>query len=218
MDIKFFKLSVMGAIISLMGLAPPVYAVLVDFDTTAAGVPYVGLSDSFGSSEYNGLGLTIVDSDPSTGSTYVNKTHPGNIGTAISGYYINVGAFVGITPTYVEFNFGPSVLDVAFDFASPTGAIQLLAYDTSNTEIFNGLTTGSDVFLNQAGFSMTSGHALINGVGPIIRVRLEAVDQALIIDNLNFTPTVPEPGTLLLLGIGLAGVALFKRKLLARLA
>lgn len=180
-------------------------ATTINFNTLANGTPFTGSSGFFLSTEYAGLGVTITDSDPTAGSTYVNLTNSINPpGTAISGYYINVGAFQGVT-TFVNFAFGPNVLDVAFDFATPSGMVHLFAYNALNTEIFNGFVTGSNAFFNDAGFSVLSGSGGISGVGPIARVRVEApVDEALIVDNLRFTPSaVPEPPTLLLLGTGI---------------
>jgi len=72
-------------------------ATVIDFDTDASGTPYSGIGDSFHASEYAPLGVQINDSDPASGITFVNLINPVNVGTDISGYHVNVGAFAGIS-------------------------------------------------------------------------------------------------------------------------
>jgi hypothetical protein len=187
------------------------YATTIDFEANAGGTPFADF-DSFLAGEFAGLGVTITDSDPSfPGSTFINPVHPLNVGTAISGHHVNVGAFVNVVPTFFEFNFGPDVLDVAFDFATFDGIVRVLAYDSSDTEILDAQVAGFGVFITDTALEIKSGNVVIGALGPIARVRVEAENQGLILDNLSFT-SVPEPGTLLLIGAGLVGAAAFRRE------
>ena len=175
-------------------------AATIDFNTDGGGVPFVGLSDSFAAAEY--AGVLINDSDPSAGSSFVNLINPGNAGTSISGYYVNIGAFAG-KATFADFNFTTAVSSVSFDFADATGLLSVLVFDGSNNIISSSITLGTDAFLNQAGFSIKAGSVAVSGAGNISRVvLLPNSNEALIVDNLAFTP-VPVPAALPLLGGGL---------------
>lgn len=175
-------------------------AATINFNTDGGGVPFVGLGDSFAAAEY--AGVVINDSDPSAGSTFVNLINPGNVGTSISGYYVNIGAFAG-RATFADFHFSTSVSSVSFDFADATGLLSVLVFDGSNNIISSSITLGTDAFLNQAGFSIKAGSVAVSGAGNISRiVLLPNSNEALIVDNLAFTP-VPVPAALPLLGGGL---------------
>lgn len=111
-------------------LPHPASAVFIDFETRADGTPYTGPSAAFLSNEYAGLGVTIANSSSfGSGLTNVFLSNPLNVGTSISGYYVNVGAIAEVGQTFLELSFGPSITDVAFDFATPSGGIQVLAFD-----------------------------------------------------------------------------------------
>ena len=174
-------------------------AATIDFNSDGGG-PFVGLSDSFVAAEY--AGVLINDSDPSAGSSFVNLINPGNAGTSISGYYVNIGAFAG-KATFADFKFTTAVSSVSFDFADATGLLSVLVFDGSNNIISSSITLGTDAFLNQAGFSINAGSVAVSGVGNISRIVLVPnSNEALIVDNLAFAP-VPVPAALPLLGGGL---------------
>lgn len=194
-----------------------VHAISINFDTDAAGNPYAGSSDLFPAGEYAVLGVTIKDSDPTVGSTYVNLTNPANIGTAISGYYVNIGAFAGKL-TFLDLRFTAPVSSVAFDFATPSGQLGVFAFGTGGDVLIGVPFSGADTFLNQAGFSVKAGHASLSGVGPISRVLVNpAINEALIFDNLLFTP-VPLPPAVWLFGSGLLGLVGIARRRAPHLA
>ena len=194
-----------------VGFSTAASAVSINFDTRQDGTPYVGLGESFPANEYNGV--VINDSDPSTGFTFVNLINPVNVGTAISGYYVNIGAFDGTPQTQLTLDFTTVVTDASFDFANPTGALTVSAFDVSGASlgVFNFM--GMDLFVNQAGFDQNAGHVDISGIGEIASLLIEpGLDQALIFDNLNFSP-VPVPAAVWLFGSGLIGlVGLARRK------
>lgn len=188
-----------------------VHAVSINFDADAAGNPYTGLGDLFPAGEYAALGVTIKDSDPTVGSTYVNLTNPVNIGTAISGYYVNVGAFVGKL-TFLDLQFTTPVSSVVFDFATPSGLLGVFAFGADGSVLAGAPFSGSDTFVNQAGFDMKAGQASLSGLGPISRVLVNpAINEGLIFDNLQFTP-VPLPPAVWLFGAGLLGMVGVARK------
>ena len=193
-----------------VGFSTATSAVSINFDTRQDGTPYVGLGESFPANEYNGV--VINDSDPTTGSTFVNQINPVNVGTAISGYYVNVGAFDGTPQTQLTLDFTTVVTDASFDFANPTGDLTVSAFDVSGASlgVFNFL--GTDLFVNQAGFDQKAGHVDIFGIGEIASLLIEpGLNQALIFDNLNFSP-VPVPAAVWLFGSGLIGLIGFARR------
>jgi hypothetical protein len=189
-------------------------AATINFNTDAAGNAYTGLSDFFAAGEYAALGVTLNDSDPAAGSTYVNLVNPVNAGTAISGYYVNVGAFDG-TSTFLDLQFGVPVTSVMFDFATPDGQLDVAAYGSGGALIANLPWAGADIFVNQAGFNVMAGQFALSGVGPISRLLISpSASETLIFDNLQFTP-VPLPAAAWLFAsglLGLAGIARHKQR------
>ena len=185
---------------TILALPVAASAATIDFNTDGGGVPFVGLSDSFAAAEY--AGVLINDSDPSAGSSFVNLINPGNVGTSISGYYMNIGAFAG-KATFADFRFTTAVSSVSFDFATASGLLSVLVFDDSNNIISSSITFGTDPFLNQAGFSINAGKVSFKEFTVTKRiVLLPNSNEALIVDNLAFTP-VPVPAALPLLGGGL---------------
>ncbi len=194
-----------------IGFSATASAVSIDFDTEQDGTPYVGLGGSFPANEYNGV--VINDSDITLGSTYVNLINPLNMGTDISGYYVNVGAFQVAPQTQLTIDFTTVVTEVSFDFANPSGDLTVFAFDVSGALLGEFDFMGMDLFINQAGFDQNAGHVDISGIGEIASILIEPdINQALIVDNLNFSP-VPVPAAAWLFGSGLIGlIGIARRK------
>lgn len=195
-----------------IGFSSIASAIFIDFDTRQDGTPYTGLSESFLANEYNGV--VINDSDPASGSTYVNQINSINAGTAISGYYVNIGAFSATPQTQLALDFTTVITDASFDFANPTGSLTVSAFNVSGTSlgVFNFI--GTDLFVNQAGFGQNAGHVNIFGIGEIASLLIKPdSNQALIFDNLNFSPvSAPEPSIALLIASGLMVFGLVRHK------
>jgi hypothetical protein len=189
-----------------------VSAGIINFDTRQNGTPYSGLVSSFSATEYTGV--TITDSDPTAGITFVNLTNPLNVGTPISGYYLNLGVFAGIVPTRVTLNFSVPTTFVGFDFAKPIGALNVRVFDTGGTLLDNSSYATTSSFISQAGFTSEAGQIAIAAFNNIGRVEIEpGANQGLIIDNLNFKQaSVPVPAPIALLCTGLLSLGFVSRR------
>lgn len=207
---SFLKRSVISiALASGLAFSSASSAAFINFDTDQSGTPYAGLGSSFVANEYNGV--VINDSDPSVGSTFVNLTNPVNVGTPISGYYINVGAFSGVQ-TELTFDFTTAVTTVDFDFANPQGFLTVNAFDVAGASLGVFNFNGPGTFVNQAGFNQGAGHVSLSGIGNIASLQIQPnFNEALIVDNLRFQP-VPVPAALPLFASGLLGLGLIKRR------
>jgi hypothetical protein len=186
-------------------------AVLINFDTRQNGTVFTGQSDSFGAAEYSGV--AIQDSDPTSGSSFVNLSNPLNVGTSISGYYVNIGAFAGINPTSLTFIFGNQITSFSFDFATPSGDLSVSTFDSAGVLISQGSFLGSSSFINQAGFELAAGQVSLAGFTNVASVIIQANEnQGLIVDNVNYTlATVPLPASSALVLAGLLGFTALRK-------
>ena len=194
----------------LLAVSTSSHAAFIDFNTQQNGTPYVGLEDSFGVNEYDGV--DIYDGDSTRGATYVHETNPLNVGTAINGYYAYSYGNEAMEDQYIVFAFTSMVSNVSFDFASPNGLLIISARDSGGISlgVFNYNLTGS--FISQDGSIMNAGHVDLSGIGNIGFLLIEPViHESLIFDNLSFQP-VPVPAALPLLLSGLLGLGLIKRR------
>jgi hypothetical protein len=208
---KYFT-AIASALGFLASFSNVVSAGVINFDTKQNGTPYSGAGSFFSSTEYSGV--TITDSDPAVGSTFVDLSNPLNVSTPISGYYINVGVFAGITPTRVTLNFSSPVTFVGFDFANSIGALNVRVFDTGGMLLNNSSYAPSSTFFNPAGFNLAAGQITIAAFNNIGRVEIEPNgNQGLIIDNLNFKQaSVPVPAPFALLCTGLLGLGFVSRR------
>lgn len=184
---------------------------LIDFETDGAGAPS---GTSFPSAEYAGQGVVILDSDPSAASTFLNDTNPANVGTAIQGKYVNVGAFQNIPVTFVDLFFAPGISSFSFDWASGLADIVVSIFDPDDAPLGTFGDVADTDFVNGAGFTVPAGSVAFVGDTAIGRVRIsDSVEgnAGLIVDNLGFQQVIPEPSAALLLGLGLALVGRRRR-------
>lgn len=114
------------------------------------------------------------------------------VGTTASAFVSSLGAvnfqFVGASPNYAT-NGG---------YWSPGTSIGLIG---TNTNVTSGAAAGNYQFI--LGYNDSAGSATLG-------------DWDDFVVGVNFTPTVPEPGSLALLGLGLAGLGFARRRKTAR--
>ncbi len=189
----------------LMLLVPTIAtADLIDFEFVE-GRDFEGPVDGFFYTAYDGL--IVLDSDPFAFASLVNLMNPANESESrISGYYVNVGAFVGV-PTFIEFWL--SAWSIAFDFATPSGIVQVSAWDGSGALLVDGRFAGNHAFLTPAGHFVSAGEAELVGHGKMSKVRVAALPgEGLIVDNLDFVSAGRDGGTSIPEPWGLSWLAL----------
>ena len=197
----------------LFVLTPTGDAAVIDFETDGSG-GVLGPT-SIQADEYAGMGLTIVDSDTTPGSTFLDPTNPLNGGLVpvppITGNYVNVGAF-GLVDTAIELSFAPGASTLSFDWATGLNATQILVTLFDLSDVLIGAVMAdptSFTFINDAGATVPGGSYAYAGPDVIGRALIEdeaGATRALILDNVNYT-LIPEPATALLLGAGLIAIA-----------
>jgi hypothetical protein len=161
----------------------------LDFETRADGSPYTGAGDFFLDNEYEGI--VFEDSAGSSTVISVNLTNPVNVGTEISGYYVNVGASAAFSMTFLNSDFDPALSEISFDFATRDGQIRVLAFDAVGAVIHDESVLGTDLFWSQTGFAYGAGHVVVSSPTPIVSLVVETpIPEVLMLDNLAFTRPV----------------------------
>lgn len=168
--------------------------VTIDFETDGSGNPLVGFT-LIPASEYAAQGLlSIIDSDPGVGITSLNPTNPLNVGTPISGEYVNVGAFVAFPNTFIELTFAPGfeAHSVSFDWFTGAGAgfVRVSLFGIGGVPLGVVDSPATDGFINPAGITVPAGSFSVDGLGLIERIVIEdepGAIRGLGLDNLQWT-------------------------------
>jgi hypothetical protein len=191
------QVRVLWAAVAAALLGAPPFANAGAFSCVSGAVDDCSLATSTLSWTWNGLDFTIANS----GSGYVSEVY-----FDLSGGM--TASFQGGTGGYVSFYAGANpgslpggnsvgfVSDVSFD-SDPSGSTHpgIDAGETATFRILGGTVNSFDAGLLEAG----------------IHVRSLITSSASLITT-DSTTSVPEPGTLALLGLGLAGVAALRRR------
>jgi hypothetical protein len=199
----------------LLGLVVPAgflsaAPVFIGFEVNQANyVPTPGTTQEV-TNQFAPLGIVFSDvASPGHGAV-LGKCGPGNGAVALFGFGADFGGCGDTTPNLDILFVDPAnennpAFTTAFSVYNFDGLIRLSAYD------IDGVLLGST--------QSSSGLLSLSGIGQIARVNLLSLDQdSTTMDDVTFesvTPfnqQIPEPASLLLLGSGLALVALRKRR------
>lgn len=172
-------------------------AVSIDFESEATGTSI--------STQYQAQG--VVFSSPGNPTQPEINTFSGN---STTGHVLADFSVVG--GIQLDATFTTPVTDIsAIAYANPSYTVTLRAYDAGNNLIGSA---------SSAGGSFNQGILSLSGIGQISKVSWSTGSDiaAVGIDNLSFTPAVPEPQTWAMLGAGLLVMSRAWRRKDARLA
>jgi hypothetical protein len=187
-------------------------AVVIDFDDAPAPELFANANPL--RDEYSSQGLTFSGPAPLDGGAIVDEGGQFGVdahsGDNFLGFNFNSLMMNGGVPNYPErvtFDFSPSVVSiwVAGGSGEDDPVFFLKAYDSGDNLVDFDTTTAKDWM------QMTVGGENISYV-EFYLLESGETDKAWVADDLSFLRPVPEPATMVALGIGAVGLAARKRR------
>ena len=173
--------------------------VTLDFDTVAGGSNII-----VDGSVTTSLGLiTLFEDTPGDACIACFGTFPGDLPFGIFGNsLVEAGS-----PGSIGLDFSFDATEVTFNFGGDGGGFEIFALD------IGGAILGSLVIADLPGSGLAPGPHTFSGIGNIRALRYEDPIGGAAIDNVVITSaSVPEPSTLLLISMGIAGLGFVGRR------